>query len=58
MKIPRRLAQKALTTVDCHCGGLPARILIDGVPDIPGNSAMEKRVNMMRDYDYLRYCVV
>ena len=52
--IPNRLAKNVLTTVDCHCGGLPARILVDGVPEIPGNSAMEKRENMMRDFDYLR----
>ena len=54
-RLPSRLAKNVLTTVDCHCGGLPARILIDGIPDIPGNSAMEKRENMMRDFDYLRF---
>ena len=41
-----------MTTIDCHCGGLPARILVDGVPEIEGNSAMMKRETMMRDYDW------
>ena len=30
--------------IDAHCGGLPARVVVAGAPNIPGNSAMEKRV--------------
>ena len=27
-----------ISTIDCHCGGLPARIAVDGLPDIPGGA--------------------
>lgn len=50
--------RSVITTVDCHCGGLPARIAIDGLPEIPGKSAMEKRKYMMDNCDWLRTLMI
>eukprot|EP00930_Biecheleria_cincta_P074869 TRINITY_DN62084_c0_g1_i1.p1 TRINITY_DN62084_c0_g1~~TRINITY_DN62084_c0_g1_i1.p1 ORF type:complete len:415 (+),score=49.06 TRINITY_DN62084_c0_g1_i1:38-1282(+) len=43
-----------ITSVDCHCGGLPARVVVNGAPNIPGESADEMRLNMMKGADWLR----
>ena len=46
--------RSVITAVDCHCGGLPARVLVDGAPSVRGRSADELRLNMMRSADWLR----
>jgi len=47
-----------MRTVDCHCAGLPARILVSGMPDCPGNSAMERRQYMMANLDWVRTLMI
>ena len=37
-----------------HTGGEPLRIVVDGLPEIPGNSVLEKRRYFREHYDYIR----
>mmetsp|Transcript_37867 Transcript_37867/g.61589 ORF Transcript_37867/g.61589 Transcript_37867/m.61589 type:complete len:404 (+) Transcript_37867:61-1272(+) len=42
-------------TIDCHCGGLPARIVVDGAPDTSeARSCMERRDILQRKKDWFR----
>ena len=43
-----------LEVVDCHAAGEPARIVVGGVPPVPGSTMMEKRDHMMEHMDGLR----
>ena len=43
-----------ITTIDMHTGGEPLRIIIDGLPKIPGNSVLEKRRYFREHYDHIR----
>lgn len=42
-----------ISTVDYHTGGEPFRIVIGGVPDIPGRTVLERRTNAVQ-VDHLR----
>jgi len=44
--------------VDCHCAGLPARVLVAGAPNFKGDSAMELRHAMMKDGDWMRTALI
>ena len=61
---PRLFGDNSISTcgvmrsVDCHCAGLPARILVSGMPDCPGNSAMERRQYMMANLDWVRTLMI
>ncbi|CAE8616841.1 unnamed protein product, partial [Polarella glacialis] len=37
-----------LRCIDCHAAGEPARVVIGGLPHVPGNSMKEKRARMMQ----------
>ena len=43
-----------ITTVDMHTGGEPLRILIDGYPEIKGNTILEKRKYFRNHLDHIR----
>ena len=45
---------KYLQTVDCHAEGEPARVVISGVPPVPGRTMFEKRAHFMAELDGLR----
>ena len=59
-----RLARRALSTwgastrrlqvIDCHAAGEPARVVVGGLPTVPGATIAEKRSHMMRHMDSLR----
>jgi proline racemase len=36
-----------LSVVDAHCGGEPARVVLGGLPEVPGATMNEKREYMM-----------
>ena len=61
-RLPRRLLDKSirgvLQSVDVHCAGLPARVLVGGAPDMPGESAMARREYMMQNADWLRTLMI
>ena len=43
-----------ISTIDMHTGGEPLRIPVSGLPEINGNSVLEKRRYFMEHYDHLR----
>ena len=43
-----------IKTIDAHTGGEPLRIIIDGYPELSGNTILEKRKDAKDRYDYIR----
>ena len=43
-----------LKVIDTHAAGEPARVVVGGLPDIPGTSMAEKRLYIMEHADYFR----
>jgi len=43
-----------IRTIDMHTGGEPLRILTEGLPEIPGNTMLEKRRYFRDKLDYIR----
>jgi proline racemase len=46
--------KRLVTTVDSHTEGEPSRVVIGGIPNIPGKTMAEKRDFVRRNLDYLR----
>ncbi|HJU57352.1 MAG TPA: proline racemase family protein [Actinomycetota bacterium] len=45
---------RRITAVDAHACGEPGRVIVDGVPDVPGNTMFEKMVHLRERRDGLR----
>lgn len=43
-----------ITTIDAHTGGEPFRVIVDGFPELKGNTILEKRRYAKENYDHLR----
>ncbi len=43
-----------ITTIDTHTAGEPLRIITGGIPNIPGNTILEKRIYVQKNLDHLR----
>jgi len=43
-----------ISTVEMHTGGEPLRILVDGIPEISGNTMLEKRRYFRDNLDHIR----
>ncbi|MCP1385650.1 proline racemase family protein [Runella salmonicolor] len=43
-----------LTAIDAHTGGEPLRIITDGIPEIRGNTILERRAFLKTNLDHLR----
>jgi proline racemase len=43
-----------LVTIDSHTAGEPTRLIVDGVPPIPGETVADKRLHLMREWDHVR----
>ncbi|MEO0338375.1 MAG: proline racemase family protein [Bacteroidota bacterium] len=43
-----------ITTIDMHTGGEPLRVILDGLPEIKGNTVLERRRYLMDHLDYIR----
>ncbi len=43
-----------IRTIDMHTGGEPLRVIVDGLPELQGNSVLEYRRFMKENYDILR----
>ncbi|HDQ73417.1 MAG TPA: hypothetical protein ENN19_15185 [Chloroflexi bacterium] len=41
-------------TIDSHTAGEPTRLIVGGLPPIPGETVAEKRKHFMRDWDHVR----
>jgi len=47
-----------ITTLDAHTGGEPLRVVIDGFPDLPGTTILERRREMKDNHDSLRSAIM
>lgn len=45
---------RSVKTVETHTEGMPTRVVIEGIGEIPGNTAFEKRAFFMEHLDHLR----
>jgi len=45
---------KSIFAIDSHTMGEPTRVVIAGIPFIPGNSMMEKKIYLEKELDYVR----
>jgi trans-L-3-hydroxyproline dehydratase len=43
-----------IKTIDMHTGGEPLRVIVDGFPELKGNSVLEYRKFCKDNYDFLR----
>jgi proline racemase len=43
-----------ITTIDCHAAGEPLRVIVGGLPDIPGRTILEKRRHARENLDTWR----
>ncbi len=43
-----------IQTIDMHTGGEPLRVIVDGFPELKGNSVLDYRRCCKENYDYLR----
>ena len=50
--------QRTLFAVDSHTMGEPLRLIVGGIPNIPGKSMPEKKEYFQEHYDYLRKAVM
>jgi len=51
---PFRQFEDQITTLDLHAGGEPIRLVIDGLPPIPGETMNDKRVYVREHLDHVR----
>jgi len=49
--------QPLITTIDSHTEGEATRLIVDGLPGIPGRTMQDKLDNFKADYDHIR-CLV
>jgi proline racemase len=49
---------KALTLVDCHAEGESGKVVVGGVPFVPGETAFDKRVFLQEHRDDLRRMIL
>ncbi|MGI9531112.1 proline racemase family protein [Lutimonas sp.] len=47
-----------IRTIDMHTGGEPLRVILDGFPDLQGNSVLDYRRYCKENYDHLRTALV
>lgn len=49
-----RYFSDSILTVDSHVGGEPARLVVGGLPPIPGNTTNDKRLYLSENLDHVR----
>ncbi len=47
-----------ITTIDAHVAGEPLRVILDGLPELPGDTILAKRRVMRERYDHLRQAMM
>ena len=52
--LPFKNDWQVIKTIDMHTGGEPLRIILEGFPELKGNSVLEYRNYCKEHYDYLR----
>lgn len=53
-RAPFRQFEDQITTLDLHAGGEPIRLVVDGLPPIPGETMNEKRLHVREHLDHVR----
>lgn len=53
-QLPEEWQRDAVVCIDSHTGGEPTRLVIGGIPEIPGDNAREKSRFFAENLDYLR----
>jgi 4-hydroxyproline epimerase len=48
------MASNKFYCVDAHTCGNPVRLVVNGAPDLNGNSMMEKRLHFLTEFDWIR----
>jgi hypothetical protein len=48
------LCRRRLWTIDLHAGGVPARVVVGGMPHVEGRTMREKRHTLMTKMDHIR----
>lgn len=48
------MVKKTIVTVESHTAGEPTRIIIGGIPHVPGRSMMDKKEYFRKNLDFLR----
>lgn len=43
-----------IVTVDSHTAGEPTRLVVDGLPPLPGDTINDRRLHLMNEMDYVR----
>ncbi|GAA2753806.1 proline racemase family protein [Amnibacterium kyonggiense] len=46
---------RSIVAIDSHTEGMPTRVVVDGVGEIPGSTMNEKRLHFMAHLDHLRH---
>jgi len=49
---------KIITTIDSHTAGEPTRVVIGGIPNVPGSTIVEKMNYMKTKLDYIRSTIM
>ncbi len=49
-----QLFQDSILTIDSHVGGEPARLVVGGLPPIPGQTTNDKRLYLSQNLDFVR----
>mmetsp|Transcript_6330 Transcript_6330/g.8298 ORF Transcript_6330/g.8298 Transcript_6330/m.8298 type:complete len:136 (+) Transcript_6330:110-517(+) len=49
---------KTLESVDLHADGEPARVIVGGMPPVPGATMLEKREYLMKNLDFIRKLLI
>ncbi len=48
------MAKEIFKCIDAHTCGNPVRVVVEGGPDLQGDSMMEKRIHFLKEYDWIR----
>ncbi len=51
---PYTKGKTLITTIDAHAAGEPLRIITGGLPELPGNTILERRQYMRQHFDHIR----
>ncbi|HQR42069.1 MAG TPA: proline racemase family protein, partial [Gemmatales bacterium] len=47
-----------IDVIDSHTGGEPTRVVIAGMPELPGNTLADKRLSFAAHFDHFRSAIV
>lgn len=57
-KLEKKQKYQSITTIDAHTEGEPLRIITSGFPEPKGHTILEKRRDLLENYDHLRQLIM